>query len=135
MNYQVKLEEILDKLNNTPKLLLHACCAPCSSYVLEYLSNYFEITILYYNPNIYPDIEYNRRYNELKNFIPKRVYKNKVELIELPYNDKEYYQAVRGLELLGEKVKDAIGAMHLEWKKVLSMLKNIIMITLQLLYQ
>lgn len=103
MNYQVKLEEILDKLNNTPKLLLHACCAPCSSYVLEYLSNYFEITILYYNPNIYPDIEYNRRYNELKNFIPKRVYKNKVELIELPYNDKEYYQAVRGLELLGEK--------------------------------
>ena len=55
MNYQLKLEEIIDnvsKQNKRPKLLLHACCGPCSSYCLEYLSSYFDITILYYNPNM-----------------------------------------------------------------------------------
>ena len=70
MNYQKVLDEILDKIgNDTPKLLLHACCAPCSSYVLEYLSKYFEITLYYYNPNIHPELEYNRRIEELKKFI------------------------------------------------------------------
>ena len=106
MNYQKVLDEILVNIqssNKTSKLLLHACCGPCSSYVIEYLSNYFEITILYYNPNIYPEEEYNRRLGELKTFLPKRSYKNKIDLIELPYDPKEYYTAVKGLELLGEK--------------------------------
>ena len=65
MNYQKVLDEILEKIKKeeqTPTLLLHACCAPCSSYVLEYLSEYFKITVYYYNPNIYPFEEYNRRY-------------------------------------------------------------------------
>ena len=105
MNYQSKLEEILEQIEGTPKLLLHACCAPCSSYVIEYLSNFFEITILYYNPNIYPKEEYNRRLEELKTYLPKREYKNKIELVELPYEPKEYYDAIKGLELLGEKSK------------------------------
>ena len=61
MNYQKELDKLVQKLSDdgrVPKLLLHSCCAPCSSYVLEYLSNYFEITVLYYNPNIFPESEY-----------------------------------------------------------------------------
>ena len=61
INYQLEMEKVLRTLDGTrPKLLLHACCAPCSSYVLEYLSAYFLITVFYYNPNIYPDEEYNK---------------------------------------------------------------------------
>ena len=104
MNYQLRLEEIIKSLaGKTPKLLLHACCAPCSSYCIEYLSNFFEITILYYNPNIYPSEEYDRRVNELEIFIPKRKYKNQIHLVKDTYQPKEYYEAVRGLENLGEK--------------------------------
>ena len=105
MNYQFKLDEIIKSIEGTPRLLLHACCGPCSSYVLEYLSNFFEITILYYNPNIYPNEEYNRRLNELKEYLPKRKYKNKIELVELPYNQEEFYNSIKGLELLGERSK------------------------------
>ena len=103
MNYQIKLEEILKNINKPLKLLLHACCAPCSSYVIEYLSKYFDITILYYNPNIYPFDEYTRRMNELKDFLTKYKTINKVKLIEVPYNDKEYYNSVVELENLGER--------------------------------
>ena len=59
VNYQKELDKILDRIqkeNKVPSLLLHSCCAPCSSYVLEYLSEYFEITVFYYNPNIYPKV-------------------------------------------------------------------------------
>ena len=69
MNYQLVLDETLKNLVGTPKLLLHACCAPCSSYVIEYLSNYFEITIFYYNPNIDTEDEFNYRFSELDRFI------------------------------------------------------------------
>ena len=105
MNYQIKLDEIINALDYRPKLLLHACCAPCSSYVIEYLSNYFDITILYYNPNIYPEKEYTRRRDELKNFLPRFNLKNNIALIEDKYNPDEYYNAVRGLEKMGEKSK------------------------------
>ncbi len=103
INYQKKLDEILENLDNTPKLLLHACCAPCSSYTIEYLSNYFEITILYYNPNIHPETEYLRRLNELKNFLIRFKTKNKVTLKEVKYNSKEYFNAVKGYENFGER--------------------------------
>lgn len=104
VNYQLKLDEIIKSLDGkTPKLLLHACCGPCSSYVLEYLSNYFEITILFYNPNIYPKEEYERRLSELEIFLPKVNYKNKVNLIKDEYIPSDYYNSVKGLELLGEK--------------------------------
>ncbi|MBQ4564322.1 MAG: epoxyqueuosine reductase QueH, partial [Lachnospiraceae bacterium] len=61
INYQKELDKTIVRLqaqSRVPTLLLHACCAPCSSYVLEYLSDYFEITVLYYNPNISPRTEY-----------------------------------------------------------------------------
>ena len=77
MNYQNKLDEILKDLNGTPKLLLHTCCAPCSSYCIEYLSNYFDITVLYYNPNISPQEEYEKRKQELIRFLKEYPSKNK----------------------------------------------------------
>ena len=106
MNYYKEFEKILDNIKNSnkiPKLLLHACCGPCSSYCLELLSNYFDITILYYNPNIYPETEYLRRKNELKEFIKKIPHKNKIELMEERYIPNEYYESVKGLENLGER--------------------------------
>ena len=71
-NYQKELDKVIDGLvkeNRVPSLLLHSCCAPCSSYVLEYLSQYFEITILFYNPNIYPPEEYQARVHEEERLI------------------------------------------------------------------
>lgn len=66
-NYQKELDGVIESLNGkVPTLLLHSCCAPCSSYVLEYLSQYFQITVFYYNPNIYPPEEYDKRVLEQK---------------------------------------------------------------------
>lgn len=99
-NYQKKLEQILSNININEKketLLLHACCAPCSSYVIEYLSKYFDITILYYNPNIFPEEEYNRRLKELKDFLSKfpESINNKVKLVVLNYDSSDFYKAIR----------------------------------------
>ncbi len=100
-NFQKILDTIIDKIKSTsssnkPTLLLHACCAPCSSYVIEYLSQYFDITILYYNPNIYPQEEYNRRLEELINFLPKfnPAIQNNVKLVKLDYNPQEFYDSI-----------------------------------------
>ncbi len=80
-----------------PTLLLHACCAPCSSYVLEFLASYFDITILYYNPNIYPQEEYNRRLNELCFFLPDfpPALQNQVKLIKDTYEPQEFYDYIQ----------------------------------------
>lgn len=89
-----KLIEFIQKNSTSkPKLLLHACCAPCSSHVIEYLSNFFDITIYYYNPNIHPQNEYNRRLQELKTFLnqfPPAI-QNKINLIECEYNQEDFY--------------------------------------------
>ena len=70
-NYNKIMEEIINNLNYKPNLLLHACCGVCSSSVLERLSDYFNITVLYYNPNIYPKNEYLKRLNTQKELIEK----------------------------------------------------------------
>lgn len=93
-----KLLEQLTKEGRTPKLLLHSCCAPCSSYVLEYLSDYFEITDFFYNPNISPKEEYEERLNELKRLIAEQPHKNPVTLVEGRYDEREFYDTVKGLE-------------------------------------
>jgi len=103
INYQKLLEEILKSLNpkeKKPSLLLHACCGPCSSYVIEYLSFYFDITIFYYNPNIYPQKEYERRLAELQNFIPRfePAVNNKVKIVVSSYNQKDYFDATNVLK-------------------------------------
>ena len=99
INYNLEMEKILAALPKDPKptLLLHACCAPCSSAVLERLREVFSITILYYNPNIYPPQEYHRREQELERFL-KDADMSGIPLIELPYDPQEFYTAVKGLE-------------------------------------
>ena len=82
-------------IQSKPTLLLHACCGPCSSYVLEYLSQYFDITVFYYNPNIYPQEEYNRRLNELKTFYTKFAPAANVNVIEEIYNPEDFYDAIQ----------------------------------------
>ena len=68
-NYQKELDKVLEGLDYRPSLLIHSCCGPCSSYVLTYLSKYFDITVLYYNPNIYPPEEFDKRKKEQKRLI------------------------------------------------------------------
>lgn len=103
INYDLKMKDMIEHLDKKPKLLLHACCAPCSSYVLEYISKYFEITILYYNPNIYPKEEYQRRRDEVSKFLKEVGYS--ISVIELDYNEEEYENAVRDTFMLGERSK------------------------------
>lgn len=98
-NYQLKLEEIIKKEEGKiPTLLLHSCCAPCSSYVLEYLSKYFKITIVYYNPNISPKEEYDKRLEEQKRLIGELKTINPVTLDECDYDNAVYEQTIKGLE-------------------------------------
>ena len=101
-NYQKELEEVLKGLNGkVPSLLLHACCAPCSSYVLEYLSEYFEITVFYYNPNITEQEEYSHRVEEEKRLIRELPTKNPVHFLEGAYQPELFFTETAGLE--GEK--------------------------------
>lgn len=104
-NYQKELDGLITKLQEeerVPKLFLHSCCAPCASYVLEYLSNYFEITVFYYNPNIYPPEEYYERAAEQKRFIEQFPAKHKISYVEGEYDTKRFYEMARGLEKVPE---------------------------------
>ena len=85
-----------------PSLLLHSCCAPCSSYCLEYLSQYFKITVLYYNPNLFPAGEYERRVSEQKKLVSALPAKYPVTLVEMKGEPEEFYSAVKGLEHIRE---------------------------------
>ena len=98
MNYQKLMDEIIEKeKENRPSLLLHACCAPCSSYVLEYLTQCFKITILYYNPNIFPYEEYNKRYEEAKKLLSDMDCCSDVEIVEVGYNNEDFENIIDGL--------------------------------------
>ncbi len=99
-NYQLELDKIIEQIdiNNRPKLLLHACCGPCSSYVLEYLAKYFDITIYYYNPNIDTFDEFKKRINELNRLIETMPLANPVKLIEGKYNNEDFEKMVTGYE-------------------------------------
>jgi len=101
INYQKKLEEIItkeQKADRVPTLLLHSCCAPCSSYVLEYLSEYFKITVLYYNPNIFPKEEYEARVAEQERLISEFPAKYPISFLAGEYVPEHFYAAVKGLE-------------------------------------
>lgn len=99
VNYQKILDKFIKDLNyDVPKLLVHSCCAPCSSYVLEYLNKYFNITVLYYNPNIYPFGEYEYRKNEQKRLISEMQFENPVSFIDCDYDNNSFNKAVKGLE-------------------------------------
>ena len=103
VNYQKQLDEIIRGLSGrVPSLFLHSCCAPCSSYVLEYLSQYFSITDFFYNPNIYPEEEYAHRSAELQRLIGQMPLVHPVRFQEGRFDPREFYTAVKGLEQCGE---------------------------------
>lgn len=100
VNYQKELEKIIAnnlKSGAKPNLLLQVCCAPCSSYCLEYLHEHFNITVLFYNPNIYPESEYTTRENELLRLIEEFGF-NDIKVIKTDFNPDEFYSAVKGYE-------------------------------------
>lgn len=99
INYQKILDKEIEKIQKEKKtLLLHSCCAPCSSYVLEYLSKYFEITDLYYNPNIFPEEEYIYRSNELRRLIDEMPAKISVKYISCEYTPEDFNEIAKGRE-------------------------------------
>jgi len=101
INYQIQTDKIIQKIQNegtAPRLLLHSCCAPCSSYTLEYLSKYFEITVFYYNPNISPKEEFEKRYNEQKRLIEALFAENSISLMKGEYKPEEFFEIAKGLE-------------------------------------
>ena len=105
INYQSVLEEKLKKVKEgerVPQLLLHSCCAPCSSYVLEYLSDYFHITIYFYNPNITFEEEYKKRAAEQKEFIGRLNPKYPIKYLEGRYETEEFYSKIKGYEKVRE---------------------------------
>ncbi len=98
MNYDLMMEEEIKKVTPSTTLLLHACCAPCSSAVLERLGNLFKITIFFYNPNITERLEYQKRLDEIKKFIKKIKTKYPISLIEGRYDQNEFFSMARDLE-------------------------------------
>lgn len=104
INYQKMLDELIEKnkkQNIKPSLLLHACCAPCSSAVLEYLYEHFNITLFFYNPNISPESEFNYRLEELKRLIVEMKF-NDIEIVVPDYDNNEFEELAKGLEDLPE---------------------------------
>lgn len=100
-NYGKELENFISRVRKegrTPRLLLHSCCAPCSSYVLEYLSEYFSIALFYYNPNITDKEEYRKRVEEVRRLIASLPVRNPISFIEGDYEPAVFIQAVKGLE-------------------------------------
>lgn len=100
-NYQKELEKIIAKIeceSRVPRLLLHSCCAPCSSYALEYLSKYFDITVFYYNPNISPKEEYDKRADELRRLIESLPTEHPIHFQVGAYEPERFYEMSRGLE-------------------------------------
>ena len=104
-NYQRELDQLIAQLEREgrrPSLLLHSCCGPCSSYVLEYLSKYFQITVLYYNPNIYPPEEFYEREAEQKRLIGEMEAMGElgisVAFLQAEYEPREFYEQVKGHE-------------------------------------
>lgn len=103
MNYDLLMEEQIKNIPKGSELLLHACCAPCSSAVLERIANHFKVVIFYYNPNISEEEEYQKRVNELKKFISCFKTKYEVSLVEGKYEPERFFEIARGLENEPEK--------------------------------
>ncbi len=126
-NYQKNLERKLEEIKNTtitPTLLLHSCCAPCSSYVIEYLSPYFNITILYYNPNISPKEEYEKRKEEQIKLIHTMKTPNPVSFIDCDYDNNLYEKQIKGLEKEPERGKRCTKCFELRLEKTAKIAKE-----------
>jgi len=104
-NYHLKMQELMQEHCSearVPKLLLHSCCAPCSSYCLELLSEYFAITVFYYNPNIYPPEEYYMRVEEQARFVQEFPARHSISFVEGSYDTARFYEMTKGMEQLKE---------------------------------
>lgn len=120
-NYQRELEAVIkenESKSRVPRLLLHSCCAPCSSYVLEYLSDYFEITVFYYNPNISPAEEYEKRAAEQQHLIRELPAKHPITLVVGAYEPERFYAVSRGLETVPEGENAAFSVTACVWKRL-----------------
>lgn len=128
MNYQLKLEEIIKEninKNYIPTLLLHSCCAPCSSYCLEYLSEFFKITIFYYNPNITEISEYQKRVKEQQRLISELPCKNKISFLEGSYIPDDFLNISKGLETEPERGKRCYKCYDLRMRETAIMAKKL----------
>ena len=125
-NYQKELDNIIAHIPEgvTPSLLLHACCAPCSSYCLEYLTRYFSITVFYYNPNISEESEYIKRINELKRLISELPVINPVSFIEGDYKPEVFEEMSKGLENEPERGKRCYKCYELRMREAAQIAKE-----------
>lgn len=97
VNFQKEMEKIIKSFNGEKKsLLIHSCCAPCSSYVLEYLKDYFHITVLFYNPNMIDEAEFEKRYDEQVKI--NAALDGDIKLVKVPYDNKIFYELIKGYE-------------------------------------
>lgn len=127
MNYNKLMEEEIAKIKKTstiPNLLLHSCCAPCSSHVIDLLSPYFNITILYYNPNIEPYEEYLKRKDEEIKFIKEYPNTNNLNIIDCDYDNNLYHQTIKGLEHEKEGGARCIKCYYLRLEKTAQIAKE-----------
>lgn len=120
MNYQVELDKIISSLDYKPKLLMHSCCAPCSSYCITYLKDYFDITILYYNPNIEPYEEYNKRKEEQIRLCEILG----VQIMDCDYDNEAFRKMVLGLENEKEGGLRCFSCYELRLRKTAQLAKN-----------
>lgn len=98
-NYQRELDRIIQKRGGRrPRVLLHGCCGPCSAGVLEYLTEYFDVTLLWYNPNLFPKEEFDRRFQAQVQLVEKMGLADKVSILAEPWKSEDYYKRVKGLE-------------------------------------
>ena len=97
-NFQLLMERQFESLKGGERLLLHSCCGPCSSYVLDVLTKHFDVTLLYYNPNIYPSEEYQKRLGEQLRLLDEMPFEKSVSYMACEYDEGEFLQAAKGLE-------------------------------------
>lgn len=128
INYQKQLDELLGKIRiseKKPTLLLHSCCAPCSSYVLEYLTKYFHIILFYYNPNISPKEEFDKRTRELRRLVSEMPMPDKPEIIVGDYDQNEFFEIAKGLENLPEGGERCFRCYRLRLEKTAQLAKQL----------
>ena len=118
-----EFKNFIKNLDYKPTLLLHACCAPCSSHTLMVLKDFFKITIFYSNDNIYPESEYDKRLDEIKTFVKK--ISDDIDVLYDKYNENDYNEAVKGLEDLGERTKRCYECYKLRLEKTAKKAKEL----------
>lgn len=125
-NYQRELDNVLEGLDNRPSLLLHSCCGPCSSYVLTYLSGYFDITLLYFNPNIYPPEEFYKRAGEQKRLIDalNKDMNTDIVFMQGGYDPDLFFDMAKGLEDVPEGGKRCFKCYELRLREAAAVAKE-----------